>query len=321
MSLTDRANPPKPRDPSVASPDRRDWPDVDEDEAGLLEIVAELDSIGQAGSVAGIEATRRLSYLGNSLLSGLQMRARLGVYCIAPSRDDPTMLDTAHVSGVVRVRRFRPIEWWPVFRLGRFAERPTPTWDQNRFPIDPEEKDHPGLMREFCSGVLPPLKCTRHGDGLYYDVGNGPVGRRGEFTCCFGYLNRNFVQRHGNAPESSARLISWCTMPTEQMLMDVFVHESLGIEVLPDATAYGAVVETTTTLETTTPLSFDAPVEDLGPAKPVPGVTSVPRYSLMMERVFARAQWEASEFRCHRLLVPFPPVSVTLAVSLRLPTA
>lgn len=278
-----------------------------------------LDSMGR-GSQKPLEMSRKLAFRGNSGLWGMKVATRVTAQFIAPNHSDPTMLDAAQIAGLSRARRFRPVTTWPVFRIGRFVEGSAPTSESDRLPIDPNCTEHPGLIADFCSGEMPKLSCTQRGDGIYYDVGDGPVGRRGEFTCYFGYLHENFVSRYAHKPDGRASVAAALTMPAETLLFDLFVHKDVDCEVLPRADVFGKLWDESGSFDASTKLPIDADVIDMGTGGR-PGSRLVERYDELLSTVFQRAGWSPAEFRCHRVVIEYPPMSSVIAIHLKLPRA
>jgi len=279
-----------------------------------LELV--LDSMGK-GNGAPLEMCRRMAFKSASGLWGLQVAARVTAQFIAPSAEDPEFLDTAQVAGLYRARRFRSVSRWPVFRIGRYTDNTRGDPLSGRIPIDPACTEHPGLMPEFSEGVMPELFMTQRGDGLYYEIGDGPVGKTGQFTCYFGYLNRRFVHRYAKSPDAEASLVSAVTMPAEALHFDLFMHEDLLTGTAPRAEFYGKLWDEGGTFDASALLPFKAEVVDLGRGRRVRS-SLVSRYEDLVAQVFERAGWDASRFRCFRLVLEYPPMSSTAAIKIRL---
>ena len=280
-----------------------------------LELV--LDSMGR-GSQKPLEMSRKLAFRGASGLWGVQVGSRVTAQFLAPSRDDPNMCDAAQIAGLSRVRRFRPIPRWPVFRLGKFtgSDRPAPI--DGREPIDPACAEHPGLIPEFCEGERPELFSTQRGEGLYYEIGDGPIGKRGEFTLYFGHIQRNYVWRYARSSEGVASLVAAVTMPAEVLLFDLFVHRDLAQGLTPQCSVFGKLWEEGGTFDASARLPIEEEINDLGRGVRV-DTSLVPRYDELVSRVFQRAGWNAGEFHCFRLVLDYPPMSSVVAMNIRLP--
>lgn len=278
-----------------------------------------LDSMGK-GSQKPLEMSRKLTFRGNSGLWGMKVATRVTAQFIAPSSDDPTMLDTAQVAGLSRAYRFRSVPRWPVFRIGRYSANQSLAPFEGRRPIDPDCDTHPGLIAPFCEGVMPELFSSQRGDGLYYEIGDGPIGKQGEFTCYFGFLNRKFVTRYSQSDNPQATLAATVTMPAESLLFDLFVHEDLMEGINPRAEVYGKLWDEAGIFESTAMLPITEDVIDLGKGVHV-GTPLVDRYDELIDMTFQQSGWDSKRFHCLRLVMDYPPMSSTVAVQINLPRA
>jgi hypothetical protein len=276
-----------------------------------------LDSMGRGNE--SLELSRKLAFKGNSGLLGMQVATRLTIQCIGPSATDPDMYDAIQIAGLCDVKRFRSIESWPVARIGRYNRESTPSVAPSRVPIDPTCTDTPGLMHAFCEGSMPAIATRQRGDGQYYDIGSGPVGKRGQFTCHFGFIQRNFVCKYAVGSVGCATIAAAITMPAERLQFDLFVHESVPGPVERRALVYAKTWDDSSgALDPTAILPIPANVIDLGPGGQH-GSPFVNRYADLIAATFSAAQWDPARFRCHRVMLEFPPMSSVVAMQLRLP--
>jgi hypothetical protein len=63
------------------------------------------------------------------------------------------------------------------------------------------------------------------------------------------------------------------------------------------------------------------PLLDLGSADPAPVTPEVPRYAELLQTMFSRTGWSASEFRGFRIKMAYPPISTALVMRYALPEA
>ena len=73
-----------------------------------------------------MQESRRLAFLGNSGILGLQTHVRFATRFMSPSRSAPDKLDFALVTGMRKLRRLRPIPTWPIYRFMNFRDDLTP---------------------------------------------------------------------------------------------------------------------------------------------------------------------------------------------------
>jgi hypothetical protein len=281
-----------------------------------LELV--LDSMG-AGRPA--EMSRKAAFRGNSGIWGIQAGVRVTAHFLAPSPERPGTLDLAMIGGLTRVRRLRPVERWPVFQLRHYNDDGSPDPRHlRREAIEPDPGDAPGdpwLMRSFCDGPLPRIHLAPRGDATLYAIGDGPVGRTGEFSCFFGFVDRACVPRFRDASNTVGELISSVSVPAEALLFDLFVHESLtevlGLEAEMHGTLGGAMDGVGSMR-----LPMAERFTDLGLGA-VADTPLVARYGDAARAALARLGRGAEAFRCLRLIVEHPPMSSRVVVRYRLP--
>lgn len=286
---------------------------------GTLELI--LDSMGGAGSGARLEQSRRLAFRGNSGLWGLQARVRSTTTFVAPNHDAPSMLDIAIVGGVVDFRRLRPGIRWPLFRPRQFHDDGTPiNLGPREEPLDPDGAgpESPMLVREFCSPNLPEIRAIKTRLGWDYEMGDGPVGNRGAFTCFFGRIVRQATARWRSEQDPVLDLLSHVSMPVETMLFDVLVHRELESLMSPmvlllaatDGGGPGAA-------DQSIPLEA-RPIELLG-RPPTLGTALIPKYEALTALVFRRGGWDPLDFRAFRLTVKYPPMHAVTVLRSELP--
>lgn len=278
---------------------------------GTFELM--LDSMAGAGSAERLEQSRKLAFRGNSGVWGLQARVRTTTAFVAPARDHSEMMDLAIIGGVVDFRRLRPGIRWPLFRPRQYHDDGTPVNLGAQGPkeeaIDPGSSgpETPLLIREFCSANMPPIRAVKSRLGYDYELGDGPVGNLGAFTCYQGRLVRDaeFVYRTGT--DRYLDLLSHVTMPAETMLFDMVVHRSLAFlqepKVLLMASADGVGPGRE---EQTVPL--ESKLVEVTGTPAVVSTSAVDRYGDVVSMVFARCGWAAREFRVKRLMIKYPPM-------------
>ncbi len=277
-----------------------------------------LDSMGGAGSGERLEQSRKMAYRGNSGLWGLQARVRSTTTFIAPGRDDPSMIDLAIVGGVVDFRRLRPGIRWPLLRPRQYHDDGSPiVLGPKEEPIDPSTNGSssdaaPMLIRQFCSPNMPEIRAVPSRLGWDYELGDGPVGNLGAFTCFFGRIVRGATPALYTEQDPVLDLLSHVTMPVETMLFDVLVHRDLPYLMTPTVMLM-ASTDGVGPGRSGQSIPLDArPVEVAG-HPPMLGTPLIPRYEELAARVFARGGWDAKEFLALRLTIKYPPMhSVTV---------
>ncbi len=281
-----------------------------------LELV--LDSMGRGNDAT--EMSRKLAYRGNSGVWGIQAGVRLTAHFLAPNPDQPDLLDLAMIGGLTRICRLRPIERWPVFQIRQYFDDGSDAFGTSRDPVEPvpgEDATDPWLMRSFCSGSLPEIHLSQKGDTTLYEIGAGPVGRTGQFSCMFGFADIAAVPRYRDERNSVAELISSVTVPSEALLFDLFVHRDLSEAMNPSLAMHGTLggaLDSVGSVELPMPERF----RDLG-IDPMIDTPLVDNYADATRAAIAKLGRNPAEFRCLRLLVEHPPMSSRVVVRYDLP--
>lgn len=273
-----------------------------------LELI--LDSMGGAGSGERLEQSRKLAFRGNSGLWGLQARVRSTTTILAPSADDPMMIDLSIVGGVVDFRRLRPGIRWPLFRPRQYHDDGTPiVLGPKEEPVDPTSTDpsSPMLIRAFCSDNMPEIRAIKSRLGWDYEMGDGPVGNLGAFTCFFGRIVRKAVVKYWTEQDPFLDLLSHVTMPVETMIFDVLVHQDLAFLMSPKVMLLASTDGVGPgNQEQSIPL--EARALELSGRPPLLSTPLIPRYEDLVSAVFARGGWNLREFRALRLTIKYPPM-------------
>lgn len=283
---------------------------------GQLELA--LDSMGVGRPM---EQSRKHAFKGNSGIWGVQAMTRFTAHFIAPHAERDGMLDLGMIGGLTRMQRLRAIDRWPVFQLRNYNDDGSPQdRARGRVAIEPERGEAPGdpwLMRSFCSANMPEMHVRALGDTKVYEIGDGPVGRLGEFSCCFGFAEMGKVPRYADASNSVGELISSVSMPVELLHFDLFIHRDLAEAMDPVyhmMGTLGGAIDGVGAMRLPLPERFN----DLGMNAMV-DTAMIGRYGDAVERVFATMGHERERFRCLRLTVEHPPLSSRVVVRYQLP--
>ncbi len=282
-----------------------------------------LDSMGGQGSAERLEQSRKLAFRGNSGLWGLQTRVRSTTTLVAPNHDDPSMMDLCIVGGVIDFRRLRPGITWPLFRPRQYQDDGSPIdLGPKEEPVDLSTLDPstPMLIRDFCSPNMPEIRAVRSRLGWDYEMGDGPVGNLGAFTCFFGRIVRKADSRFRAPGNRYFDLLSHVTMPAETMVFDVLIHQDLPFLMNPKVMLVAST-------DGSSPGDFDwgrtipleeRPVELTG-RPPLLGTSLIPRYDELASMLFTRMGREAREFRALRLTIKYPPMHAVTVLRNELP--
>ena len=280
-----------------------------------------LDSLrGSLGDdPSSMEASRKLSFQGNSATWGIQARVRLSLRVLAPTPGDPEWLDIANVSGLIDLRRLRPTARWPLAQYTTTREG-----EAVAEPLEPNGGGHddaPFLTR-FCSDPLPPVRKVGMQNGTRFELSDGPVGKAAAFTALFGVRFRRFASVYAGRQDEVAEHAALLRTPSEVALHDLLVHRDLPFEMPPEAHLYSQMeVEPTLTVERK--LRFELPlaerIEHLGDLPPSMGTPHFARHAELAEHVVGLMGHGLEEFRAWRIMLRYPPTPTMLCLQHTLP--
>jgi hypothetical protein len=276
-----------------------------------------LDSMGRNGK--SLELSRKQAFRGSSGIWGLQCAVRIAGYFVAPSRENADLLDLALIAGWTSVRRLRSIPRWPILEVREIHDDGTARMFRgNREPLGEPDDEGGWFLRDFCSGALPEIHIRRMGALQRFELGDGPVGRTGEFTCYTGHLDRAAVPRFATDGETSGQFRVGLAFPAETLLFDLLVHRDLTEAMSPELAHFSRLPEHAVESDESQRLPIDVEVVDLGP-NPSLATPLVDRYDALIDAAMTRAGWDRADFRCFRVAYKYPPVLTT--VRLRYPLA
>lgn len=280
-----------------------------------------LDSLAPDGMQSEpLEISRKLAFRGNSGIWGTQARLRLRAFFIAPNADNADMLDTAQISGLVDLRRFRPGAVQPLFHMSRYNDDGSNLEAPAQESIEPDVTGYEGsmLMPSFCSSPLPPLRIVKHERGVLHELGEGPLGNRGASSVIYGSLTRRFAQRHRDENNLYGECLTDINVPVESLLFDLIVHRDVVDELQPEVKLFQGSA-TPQLKPFATPLPCPEDIQDIGSGPPRMATPLMPRYGQLIGSVFKRAGWDPMEFRAVRFEMKYPPVHSSVLVRYSLP--
>jgi hypothetical protein len=269
------------------------------------------------------ESTRKMAFLSNSSLWGVQCRLSFKTVIFAPNAEDPDEVDAIRVFGMVDFRRLRPVPW-PLYRMHGYGDdgsiRPG-----TGIPIEPppEGAGPVPLLRDYCSQPLPDLRAVKRDYGQRFDLCEGPIGNAGLLTCVIAdrLVKWQSVYRVPEKDEFMGALFDLVT-PLEHMLFDVFVHQDLPLTGPPESTLLDRL---------TAPRGFD-PENDpyrqlplsnkvlrLGPGLLGNASAHYPQYAPLMDHVFRKSELDPREFQGYRLSIRYPQIPTAADLQWRLP--
>lgn len=261
-----------------------------------------------------LEASRKLAFRGNSGVWGIRAAARVNTYILAPNRKDPTRLDIALITGLTHVLRLRPVVGLPVFTHWRWiGETVLEKREWLSEPLPTATGTGMYRLNRFCSGALPEMHIRKSTNHETYELGEGPVGKTGEFTCYFGHVDRAAVPRYRSPADRHGELMGMISLPVESAVFDVFYRHDIPEVGRAESVLYGR----NTAMPGFDPGSSRLPCSDrpidLGRGAML-ATPLVPRYDELMDYSIRACGWDPADFHCLRLIMAFPPMGATASL-------
>lgn len=267
------------------------------------------------------EHHRKQLFQGASYVWGVQARMYLNLRFVAPTANDPAKADIASVMGLLDFRRLRENVRWLMSRRKLNHDDGSPISLADFDPIDPASAGQVvPLMPEFCSHAELPLTITRDESSATAELTPDRVGNAGTLTYFAGAIERRFPNVR-TAQDRVGSLWAFSNTPVELLMYDIYIHESLAHAIPPQfmlCSLLGPLQAGRSDYDRYK-LPLAEQLVDLGPAVPAPVTPEVPRYGELLDAVFARAGWNASEFRAFRIKIAYPPIPTALIMQYPLP--
>ncbi len=281
-----------------------------------------VDGMGR-GKDDRLESSRKLAFRGNSGLWGVQARTRLMTVFMAPNKDDPARLDMALVRGYIEFRRLRSDVRWPIFQLRGWGEANAPAagpWQ----PLETAESDLVGLplLTRFSTVAPHDIEEVKGNDGVDYMLAPGPIGNAGAVDFYIADCAQSVAGIYRTATDTTGEFGATISVPTEKLVFDLIVDESLDFALHPEVRAFGGVFSEPSESQSPSgslPIPMPQNIVSLPGQPPVVAITSVPDYPKIVELVNQRMGWDGKAFRGVRMELPYPPLGSTVLLRFKLP--
>ena len=285
-----------------------------------------LDSLAvQDGDATGLEESRRLAFQGNSGILGIQASVRYTTFFCAPNAQQPELLDTAFLGGLLGIRRFRPNACWPLSRHTGFTDDGTENHPPARTALDPNfVGPGPSIIGQFSSQPIPEVAVRQIQGMEIFELAEGPIGNRGIDDLCTGHYSRADLPRYRDAHNENGEFHIYLASPVAKIQYDLVLHKDLGVTELASSVMALNFHQAFAPLQARQPQDYLPMPEQarlLHGARPAFGTPLIPRYEEMTDYVFERMDWQAEDFRAWRLEIPYPPLPATLIIGFPLQEA
>lgn len=188
--------------------------------------------------------------------------------------------------------------------------------------IDPEDTSEANLMPTYNSGRLPDIEPFESDEGKDYVLMPGPVGNFGAVDCFQGEFMRQAVSGYAEDNDPVGEFGVALTVPAEQLVMDLIVHESLEYAFDPQVLVFGREFlqgQRTGDENHEALLPIRDKVTKLSGRPPVVTTPLVPQYSAMFAQTCDRLGVSPRELRGYRLQMKYPPMGATVVQRFDLP--
>ena len=263
--------------------------------------------------------TRKMGFQCNSSIWGLQARVRMASFFLAPNPDNPDMLDTASMGGLIDVRRLRAQANVPF--MTRFAYN-----DDGSAMAPPEvepveiggDEDQLMLMKEFCSQPVPKFTKIQSGNTTRWQLAPGPIGNTALNTWVYGESIRNFAPIYRDEQNTFGEHIAPLNTPCEWCMCDIQIHRDLSFAQNPQALLLNQIGVGPEPAPGEEPIDDILPMaeslEPIGHCPPVAATPLIPRYTKMVERVQKHMAWDANDFYGYRIVLKYPPMPTAILI-------
>ncbi|HVU62764.1 MAG TPA: hypothetical protein VHC70_02215 [Phycisphaerales bacterium] len=285
-------------------------------------LLANAGGSGTQTTSADLESARRAMFEGGCAVWGVRAEVRLRAIFLTPNREQPGMLDQADVAGYVGFRRLRQVPW-PMSYKAVYTDAGASDAPKEE-PIDVESAQGGALplLREFCVPRDLTIQAVRTARATRHELPASPAGASEAATCVFGTVHRKIYTARRTPDCHMAGALVVLDTPVERVILDTFVHRSLGIVGPPETLLLDRLTRPHGYNEAEV-ASEALPIENvsrlLGPGSAGAVTPRVPFYPRLIERVCERLGFTPDEFVSHRVEMAYPPIPTALIARYVLP--
>lgn len=272
-----------------------------------------------------LERARRKLFEGACSVWGVQAAVRFVSVFLYPAPDDPSMLNVGHSTGYIGFRRLREIPWPLSYETVQDKEGAPRRFIKE--PLDPNGSESEGmrqLIGRFCSPDDLRINVVQLGQVKRFELESGPVGNQGLTTCVFGSHLQHLFSRYASPEDDYATFYVQLETPVERVIFDMYVHEDLQVEGIPevhlcDRLTHRHIARESDIEQESLPIGEEPFALGRGAAGAV--TPHIPFYSRLVEFIGERIGHAPEEFRGSRFELKYPPISTALARRMALETA
>lgn len=264
---------------------------------------------------------KRSAYRAMSMLWDHQARQFTECLLLHPS-EKPDLVDRAFLSAIVGLRQNRPgssITFRPIgSRLSLPGDPETATM-QSLGENDPNREYPFGMIRELCSHSKPTFRTfTDEFGALCHELVHKTLGVTDEFTYVWGHVTKRGDLKPGSSPGAAIEYIRVFNLPCELHVTDIFIHESLWDDRLPEISVYEQDTSAQSVhLRESYRMALREHITFLGRGLDIARSPEISIQADMLAYAFHRLGWKPREFRVFRCRVQYPVIHTRLRIALK----
>lgn len=246
-----------------------------------------------------------------SQLKGVLADVLFATVFLAPSADDPEMIDVVWINGLQGVRRLVPGAAIK-FATRRVGQNASGVSGRTPRTLEGEPIEHVDglLLPEFCSAPTPKLDVHRAGEVVHYTLAGDRFGPGSGVDVVMGEVNRAELRKGARPGGRKMYVFAEVSQPARVLHFDAFLHTSLwpgpnptlhlydtAMEGVADPNDAARDIDRLDTLESLTPMP-----------RGVEGArtSDVRRYTELLRDVCARMGWSTNAFTGARCRIDYP---------------
>lgn len=245
-----------------------------------------------------------------SQLKGVFTEVLFASVFLAPSADDPDMIDIVWINGLQGLRRLVPGAAVK-FATRRLAPK---NGEPERTPRtlggDPVENIAGLLLPGFCSTPTPVLNVHHAGEVVHYTLGGNRFGPGAGVDVVMGEVNRSELRRGPRPDGRRMYVFAEVSQPARLLHFDAFMHTSLWPSTSPALhlydTAFEGVADPNNRARDIDRLDTLETIQPLPRGVDGARTSEVRRYAELLREVCARMGWDASAFVGSRCRIDYP---------------
>lgn len=257
---------------------------------------------------------RRIAFRSDAIIWRRQIHQRFSCMMVHPSPKQgltDRLLLTGHI-GYQQTRPGLPMRVRGFYHHTPHENEPAEVVVE---PLDPDVSvNEPlGLLKPFCTHPIPTFQSiTRDPQNAEYAFIPKSLGVPGEATIFLGRIIRNCGVIPICAPDDPLFYSTAFGIPTENAVVELFVHESLWDDQLPQVDVYGFGSAKSSEFPESDRLPVQEKIAFVGRGFQANKAPDVPRYNELLNYTFDRTGWNPKEFMIFRSTIQYPILHTTI---------